>query len=337
MWGSDHDLPLDTLVVAVGQEADLSLFDGESVEVNAAGFIDVDPVSHETSVPGLFAGGDLVDGGPSTIVKACGDGRRIAEAIAVRENAPTTLGSASSSRVVDRVDILRRRALREYRVPVPTSDADVRASFDETIATYDRDSAVAEAGRCLDCDLICSTCDSVCPNRAIITYQTDPMELHLPVLQWSGGEAQTIRTELFSIHQSYQVAVLADLCNECGNCTTFCPTAGQPFADKPRLFLDVKEFAAQKGNAFRISHESGSWKIEGVFNLCRHELVVDDILNYRSPTVDVRLDAETFAILEASPRDGHPPSEAVSLLECATLYVLFQGIRESVPWIPTAS
>ena len=39
----------------------------------------------ETSIPGVFAGGDLIGDGPSTIVTACGDGRRIAPAIAARE------------------------------------------------------------------------------------------------------------------------------------------------------------------------------------------------------------------------------------------------------------
>jgi len=335
MWGSDHEIPLDTLVVAIGQKADLSLFEGEPVEVNTAGFVEVDPITLETSVPGLFAGGDLVGGGPSTIVTACGDGRRIAEAIAAREGSPV-VQPAPARRLVDMADIMRRRSRREYRVPVPTTAADPRSTFDETIATYDSDSARAEASRCLDCDLICSTCDSVCPNRAIFTYQTDGRHFDLPILQWRGGEAQTVGRERFTIDQPYQVAVLADLCNECGNCSTFCPTAGQPFSDKPRLYLDAKEFAAQKGNAFRITHENGSWKIQGVFNLCRHELVMGDVLSYRSPTVDLRIDPTTFEVIEANPRDGHPPSDPVSLKECATLFALYRGVRESVPWIPTA-
>jgi len=335
MWGSDHEIPLDALVIAIGQEADLSLFEGEPVEVNASGFVEVDPNSLETSVPGLFAGGDLAGSGPSTIVKACSDGRRIAEAIATREGSSITQIEPTKP-PVDMVDIMRRRSHREYRVPPPHTPADPRSTFEETVATYPAQAAQAEASRCLDCDLVCSTCDSVCPNRAIFTYQLNDFKFHLPVLQWRDDEVQIIQQERFALDQSYQVAVLADLCNECGNCSTFCPTAGQPHLDKPRLFLDAKEFAAQKGNAFRISHENGSWKVQGVFNLCRHELVVDDVLSYRSPTVALKIDPATFEVIEAHPRDGRPPSEPVSLAECAMLFALFRGVRESVPWIPTA-
>ena len=46
-----------------------------------SGFLAVDPSTLETSIPGIYAGGDIVGKGPANIVKAAGDGRRIAEAI----------------------------------------------------------------------------------------------------------------------------------------------------------------------------------------------------------------------------------------------------------------
>ncbi len=61
------------------------------------------------------------------------------------------------------------------------------------------------------------------------------------------GERQAYRAE-----QSLQIAVLTDFCNECGNCETFCPTAGEPYRDKPRLYLDRAEFEAQSDNAFML-------------------------------------------------------------------------------------
>ncbi len=118
MWGSDHEIPLDTLVVAAGQRADLSLFENEMVHTNGDGFVEVNPETMETSVADLFAGGDLVGDGPSTIVSACADGRRIAETIAAREGLLEVVPSAPRQ-TVDMTDILRRRSHREFRRPVP--------------------------------------------------------------------------------------------------------------------------------------------------------------------------------------------------------------------------
>jgi putative selenate reductase len=42
-----------------------------------------------------------------------------------------------------------------------------------------------------------------------------------------------------------QYFCLAELCNECGNCTTFCPEIGEPWLVKPRLFLDAARFATE--------------------------------------------------------------------------------------------
>jgi NADPH-dependent glutamate synthase beta subunit-like oxidoreductase len=130
MWGSDREIPLDALVVAVGQHADLSLFGAEKPEVNRAGFLTVNPVTLETSLPDVFAGGDLIGDGPATIVKACGDGRRIAAAIAAREGRTAT-PTAAEQHFVDRTDLLRRRSLRTFRERVPQLPASKRAGFDE--------------------------------------------------------------------------------------------------------------------------------------------------------------------------------------------------------------
>ena len=42
------------------------------------------------------------------------------------------------------------------------------------------------------------------------------------------------------------------LCNECGNCTTFCPSSGRPFADKPGLCLSVNTLN-EEGSGFFLS------------------------------------------------------------------------------------
>ena len=113
-----------------------------------------------------------------------------------------------------------------------------RRNFSEVMLTYAPEQARAEAARCLDCDTYCSICVGVCPNLALFTYRSEDRA------------------------QPFQVAVLADLCNECGNCTTFCPTAGAPYRDKPRLYLNRDDFDAQSDNAFMISRDGDTWAID---------------------------------------------------------------------------
>ncbi len=85
----------------------------------------------------------------------------------------------------------------------------------------------AEASRCLGCNVICNKCVEVCPNRA---------NLAIPV----NG----------SFKDNYQIVHMDALCNECGNCETFCPYNGAPYKDKMTLFWDEIEFNQSKNAGF---------------------------------------------------------------------------------------
>ncbi|HEX9865023.1 MAG TPA: 4Fe-4S dicluster domain-containing protein [Acidimicrobiia bacterium] len=69
----------------------------------------------------------------------------------------------------------------------------------------------------------CNFCVTVCPNDAFVRLPTP---------------------EGMEVDGRQQYFCLAELCNECGNCTTFCPEIGEPWLVKPRLFLDAARFAA---------------------------------------------------------------------------------------------
>ena len=57
--------------------------------------------------------------------------------------------------------------------------------------------------------------------------------------------------------QTVQTLNLGDFCNECGNCDTFCPTAGAPYRDKPRFWLDEEGYREAEGDAFHMSSPEG--------------------------------------------------------------------------------
>ena len=87
-----------------------------------------------------------------------------------------------------------------------------------------------EAGRCLGCSTICENCVEVCPNRANIAIQVPGMEKHQ------------------IIHVDY-------LCNECGNCKSFCPYSSAPYLDKFTLFETEADMENSKNQGFAVLNQ----------------------------------------------------------------------------------
>ena len=331
--GADFELPLDTLILAISQDAVLDFFDEEPIAVNKWGYIEVDPVTFETSVPGVYAGGDVVNEGPSSIVKAAAAGKAIADSILRRQSS-----DAVSTEVApfDAATLLRRRSQREWRVPAPHTRLDDRSNFNEVVLTYDEQQARTEAARCLDCDVYCSICVGVCPNLALQTYQTAPFELHLPQLRVDGGTIHADPGKPFRVAQAFQVAVLTDFCNECGNCTTFCPTAGLPYRDKPRLYLDRQEFDAQQDNAFMVFRDMDQWAMDARWQGTTHRIELNGKLDYTGPSFRARLNPETFGVEHAELAGTATQETSFSLEPCAAMFVLLRGLQQSLPHLPTA-
>ncbi len=336
---SDTELPLDSLILAISQSPVLDLFGDLAPELTQAGFVGTDPESLATSIPGVWAGGDVAAHGPASIVKAAADGKRAAASIAryLGLSSGTELPAAAGYRDTGDLDVSAltvRRAQRAYRVPVRATDLASRSGFDETALPYTADEARREAARCLDCDTLCSLCVGVCPNLALLTYEVAPMRAEVPVLTQGDWAFVPAGTRPFALAQRFQVAVLADLCNECGTCVTACPTAGRPYTDKPRLYVDAADFAAETDNAFRLLGDSA---IEGRFGGATHRLdrrPGEPTCVYWAPGMRAVLDATTLAVLEVEVTGPAEQGER-SLEPAAVLTALLAGISGSASHLPT--
>ena len=84
-----------------------------------------------------------------------------------------------------------------------------------------------ESTRCLGCSTICENCTEVCPNRANVAIRVPGMVKHQ------------------IIHVDY-------MCNECGNCKSFCPYTSAPYLDKFTLFANEADFADSKNQGFTV-------------------------------------------------------------------------------------
>jgi len=155
--GSEFVIELDTLLVAIGEDSDFGFpADRHGIEVTRKGAAVVSPETLTTSVPGVFAGGDVVTG-PNTVIEAMAHGKLAAEMIDkyIRgEEVTRTYGLNRPSAYHLPVELSEEEMETAARPVVPSRPASERTrSFAEVELGITEEAAVREARRCLRCDL----------------------------------------------------------------------------------------------------------------------------------------------------------------------------------------
>jgi len=169
--GETETLAADTVILALGQECDLSLVEGVPGIVVTDGIVQVGP-DMMTGHPGIFAGGDMVPA-ERTVTTAVGHGRLAARHVdawlrGVAYAPATRPPEAGFDRLNTWYYADAPRAVR------PELEAARRASsFDEVVAGLDESTALFEARRCLSCGncFECDNCYGVCPDNAVIKLE----------------------------------------------------------------------------------------------------------------------------------------------------------------------
>ena len=192
--GELEELDADALVLALGQDTDLSLLERAPGVVIRDGVVEVAP-SMMTGDAGVFAGGDAVPADRTATV-AVGHGKHAARSIddyvngRVREAAPrhdlATFDRLNTWYYAD-APRTRRPELEKIRR---------QSTFDEVVQGLTEENALFEARRCLSCGncFECDNCFGVCPDNAVIKL--------------GGGER-------------YEIDY--DFCKGCGICVSECP------------------------------------------------------------------------------------------------------------------
>ncbi|MGO9753311.1 MAG: NAD(P)-binding protein [Solirubrobacteraceae bacterium] len=194
--GELEELEADSVVLALGQDTDLSLLDGvPGIEVED-GTVQVDQ-SMMTGHAGIFAGGDMVPY-DRTVTVAIGHGRVAASHIdgwlrgVTYEPEPPAeeagFDALNTWYYADAPKVHRERLSAVRR----------SSTFDEIVTGLDEDNALFEARRCMSCGscFACDNCYGVCPDNAILK------------LEPAG---------------SYAYEVDLDYCKGCGMCAKECP------------------------------------------------------------------------------------------------------------------
>jgi len=154
--GSEFKVEVDTLILAISQEPDVSLLDGNGLSVTKWNTIEVDPETLLTNVEGIFAGGDVVTG-PNTVTEAMAHGKIAAQMIDKYIRGDKLERIYKVTRPALRVEALELteeeiKGLKKPEMPsIPVAQR--IGSFKEVELGFTEADAISEAKRCLRCDL----------------------------------------------------------------------------------------------------------------------------------------------------------------------------------------
>ncbi|MEM2715684.1 MAG: hydrogenase iron-sulfur subunit, partial [Candidatus Thermoplasmatota archaeon] len=186
--GSEFFIEADVVISAIGQQPDLSFLPDE---IKKDGLIVVDENTGATSLPGVFAGGDVVSG-PSIVIEAVAWGRRVARAIDAYLNGkkiefdPIERDINRAIASYEDVELMKRNVVlsifkKENRKNIEEISIDERlTTFKEVEKGFDKKTAISEASRCLACRacLGCGICGNECIRNAI-DYEEKEEEIEI--------------------------------------------------------------------------------------------------------------------------------------------------------------
>ncbi len=244
----------DTIIPAIGQQIDLSFYPEASLTIN--------PETCETSLKNVFSGGDAIRGA-ATLIEAIADGRRTAGNIIKYAMGQSVGSSGKIEPEISFVEYSRKLAKRQLGLFRESKPHEGHLDFNLVSKGLDEASAISEAQRCLACDTYCAICTTVCPNRANLVFEMERTSAPLQIAMVKNGGTEIQTEGRLVIEDSLQILNVGDFCNECGNCTSFCPTNGAPYRVKPRFCLSEESFEKEE-NAYYLENNRLLAKADGL-------------------------------------------------------------------------
>jgi len=157
-------LEADQIIMAVGQRPDLSFIDPEFALNIDRGLVGIDDKTQQTSIPGIFAGGDVTSG-PATVIESIASGKRASEAInnyLLKGEAAAADEGASKDEVA--LLTFNRNYLKETRrIKMPELPLAERSITAEDVLGLSRDEIEKEANRCFNCGCVAVNASDIAP------------------------------------------------------------------------------------------------------------------------------------------------------------------------------
>lgn len=223
----------DTIILAIGQQADLSFIKPhDNLDVTPQGMIRIARDTLATSIPGVFAGGDVAFG-PRTLIEAIANGKLAA--VSMDRHLRGVAGESAVNLLVSKFDTRQYKRPPDYekyhRKAPPSTSLNRRTGISEVEESYSETDAKEQAERCLYCHIqtiydvekcvLCNRCVDICPEYCLRLIPFDEM-----------GIDPNLASELLG-HYRIEESADAELsvmikdeekCIRCGLCAIRCPT-----------------------------------------------------------------------------------------------------------------
>jgi formate dehydrogenase (NADP+) beta subunit len=259
----DVFLACDDVLIAVGQENAFPWIEKDAgLAFDRSGMPKLDAVTYQSSLPSVFFGGDAALG-PKNIITAVAHGHEAAISIDafcngedIRRRPPPMTNLVSQKMGIHEWSYDNDIATdRRYKVPQTDTATALKNIHAEVELGFDLKMAVAEAQRCLNCDvetvfsapdcIECDACVDICPVDCIsfVPNVENETQLRLSLNAPAGDLSQAIYVSA-PVKTGLIMAKDEDLCLHCGLCAERCPTGAW---DMQKFTLDL----AQAGPACR--------------------------------------------------------------------------------------
>ncbi len=236
-------IPCDQVLLAVGQQNALPFIDADlGITMNERGLPLLDEVTHQSSVPHIFFGGDAAFG-PKNVITAVAHGHQAAISIDLfcqgkdlhKRPAPST--NLVSMKMGMQEWLYHSQVSDDERYAVPTVDKvkSLKNRLVEVELGFSKKTANVEALRCLNCDvqtvfdystcIECDSCVDVCPESCItFTENGDEEELRTRLLAPADNREQSLYVS--PVLPTGRVMIKDEnVCLHCGLCAERCPTS----------------------------------------------------------------------------------------------------------------
>lgn len=216
--GSDYFIEADVIITAIGQKVEnTDIGNLPGINWTRRSTLDVNLVTMETPIEGVFAAGDAVSG-PATVIEAIGGGKRAADSIdrylsgipqpkmppvPVRRGRISCMELPSATRMI----------LKRPSMPLLNIDRR-RTTFQQVELGYPENAAREEARRCLRCDIClrCGKCVEIC---------RDKMKINALSFGYHDFD-HPVKTDF---------RLTEERCILCGACAANCPTGAMTMED----------------------------------------------------------------------------------------------------------
>ena len=283
--GSEFEMKFDTIIPAIGQDLNIDFIDNELLKSEKL---------YHTQIENIFIGGDAMRGA-ATAIKAIADGRKVAELIVKKENRNFEPTFKEADKKISVNDLKLKKAKREFGVKVNETKLDNRQNFNMVTSTLTEEEAKNESARCLHCDKFCNICVTVCPNMANYGYETELKKYEIQTIALEDKDLEVWTSDILKINQKYQIINIADWCNECGNCNTFCPTDSAPYIVKPKLHLTKDSFENHIIGYFFQDNKTLLYKADGEISSFKEN---NAAFLFNNNDIEATLDKITLEIID---------------------------------------